>query len=347
MTEIIPAILVHGGAGHLGPDDPASFGTDAPRLLGVREAVRAAWAILEGGGSALDAVEAAVRVLEDDPTYNSATGACLTAAGDVELDASIMDGASLRCGAVAVVKDVKNPVTLARRVMDRSEHVLLAGPGASAFAREVGIPAYDNQLLVTPQQRARWERLRGTAAAGHGTVGAVARDRHGHLAAATSTGGMAMKRPGRVGDTPIVGCGTYADDALAAVSCTGHGERIIQLTLARHCADLVGQGRSAMEAAREAIRRLGERVDGRGRRHRGRPARRGGVRPQLARHGARLVAAGWDDRGGDVAPAGDKPPPYRSFDFFAASRRGWMMSSGSGKTMVLVFSVEISMSVCM
>ncbi|HVI73755.1 MAG TPA: isoaspartyl peptidase/L-asparaginase [Anaeromyxobacteraceae bacterium] len=264
MTEIIPAILVHGGAGHLGPDDPASFGTDAPRLLGVREAVRAAWAILEGGGSALDAVEAAVRVLEDDPTYNSATGACLTAAGDVELDASIMDGASLRCGAVAVVKDVKNPVTLARRVMDRSEHVLLAGPGASAFAREVGIPAYDNQLLVTPQQRARWERLRGTAAAGHGTVGAVARDRHGHLAAATSTGGMAMKRPGRVGDTPIVGCGTYADDALAAVSCTGHGERIIQLTLARHCADLVGQGRSAMEAAREAIHRLGARVDGEG-----------------------------------------------------------------------------------
>ncbi|GEJ59291.1 isoaspartyl peptidase/L-asparaginase family protein [Anaeromyxobacter diazotrophicus] len=264
MTDTIPAILVHGGAGNLGPDDPASSGNDAPRLVGVREAVRAAWAILDRGGSALDAVEAAVRVLEDDPTYNSGTGACLTAAGDVELDASIMDGATLRCGGVAVVKDVKNPVTLARRVMDRSEHVLLAGPGASSFAREVGIPAYANDLLVTPQQRARWERLRGTAPAGHGTVGAVARDRHGHLAAATSTGGMAMKRPGRVGDTPIVGCGTYADDALAAVSCTGHGERIIQLTLARHCADLVGEGRPAMEAAREAIRRLGERVDGEG-----------------------------------------------------------------------------------
>src|SRR5574337_1084350 len=160
MSPIAPAILVHGGAGHLGPDAPASFGTDAPRLVGVREAARAAWAILDRGGSALDAVEAAVRVLEDDPTYNSGTGACLTAAGDVELDASIMDGASLRCGAVAVVKDVKNPVTLARRVMDRSEHVLLAGAGASAFAREMGIPAYDNQLLVTPQQRARWERLR-------------------------------------------------------------------------------------------------------------------------------------------------------------------------------------------
>lgn len=264
MTDITPAILVHGGAGNLGPDDPASSGDDAPRLVGVREAVRAAWAILDRGGSALDAVEAAVRLLEDDPTYNSGTGACLTAAGDVELDASIMDGATLRCGGVAVVKDVKNPVILARRVMDRSEHVLLAGPGASSFAREVGIPAYPNHLLVTPEQRARWERLRGTAPAGHGTVGAVARDRHGHLAAATSTGGMAMKRPGRVGDTPIVGCGTYADDALAAVSCTGHGERIIQLTLARHCADLVGEGRPAMDAAREAIRRLGERVDGEG-----------------------------------------------------------------------------------
>src|SRR5690349_11936547 len=163
MPESTPAILVHGGAGNLGPDDPASFGTDAPRLAGVRVAAAAAWEILSAGGSALDAVEAAVRVLEDDPTYNSATGACLTAAGDVELDASVMDGATLRCGAVAVVKDVKNPVTLARRVMEQSEHVLLAGSGASAFARQVGIGAYDNALLVTPRQRARWERLRGTA----------------------------------------------------------------------------------------------------------------------------------------------------------------------------------------
>ncbi len=258
-----PVILVHGGAGNLGPDDPASSGGEAPRLAGVREAARAAWELLARGGSALDAVEAAVRVLEDDPTYNSGTGACLTAAGEVELDASIMDGSTLRCGAVAVVRDVKNPITLARRVMERTEHVLLAGPGASAFAREVGIPAHDNALLVTPAQRERWERLRGAApAGGHGTVGAVARDAKGHLAAATSTGGMVMKRPGRVGDTPIVGCGTYADDALAAVSCTGHGERIIQLTLARHCADLAGEGRSAAEAAREALRRLAARVGG-------------------------------------------------------------------------------------
>ncbi len=261
-----PAIAVHGGAGHLGPDDPASSGgPDAPRADGVRRAAQAGWRILAAGGSALDAVEAAVRMLEDDPTYNAGTGACLTSAGDVELDASIMDGETLRCGAVAVVKDVRNPISLARRVMERSEHVLLAGPGASAFAREVGIPPHDNALLVTPAQRARWERLRGDPAApGHGTVGAVARDARGHLAAATSTGGMAMKLPGRVGDTPIIGCGTYADDALGAVSCTGHGERIIQLTLARHAADLVGRGMPPAAAAEAAVRALSTRVRGEG-----------------------------------------------------------------------------------
>lgn len=269
MHRLVPpaTIIVHGGAGDLGPDDPASSGgADAPRLEGVRRACAAGWEMLRAGGSALDAVEAAVRALEDDPTFNAGTGATLTAAGEAELDASIMDGAGLRCGAVAAVRDVRNPVSLARAVMDRSEHVLLSGDGASAFAREVGIPAYANVLLVTPRQRARWEAARRAAPGGpkHGTVGAVARDAVGHLAAATSTGGMSMKRPGRVGDTPLVGCGTYADDALAAVSCTGHGERIIQLTLARHAADLVGAGRSPMDAAREAVAVLGARVQGTG-----------------------------------------------------------------------------------
>lgn len=260
-------MIVHGGAGDLGPDDPASSGgVDAPRLEGVRRACEAGWEILRGGGSALDAVEAAVRLLEDDPTFNAGTGATLSSAGEVELDASIMDGAALRCGAVAAVRDVRNPVSLARAVMERSEHVLLAGGGASAFAREVGIPAYDNALLVTPRQRARWEAARRGASAGssHGTVGAVARDARGHLASATSTGGTSMKRPGRIGDTPLVGCGTYADDTLAAVSATGHGERIIQVTLARHAADRVGAGRSAMEAAREAVATMARRVGGTG-----------------------------------------------------------------------------------
>ena len=266
-TDHQPAVAVHGGAGHLGADDPASSGgPSAPRLVGVRHAAEEALALLARGGSALDAVELAVRILEDDPTYNAGTGAVLNEAGEVELDASIMDGATLACGAIASVRDVQNPVTLARRVMDRSAHVLLAGPGASAFARAVGIPACDPARLVTPAQRARWEAARSASRApvGHGTVGAVARDRQGHVAAATSTGGTSMKLPGRVGDTPLVGCGTYADDALAAVSCTGHGERIIQLTLARHCADLVGRGLTATDAAAEAIRLLGDRVKGEG-----------------------------------------------------------------------------------
>ena len=284
MPDRLPAIIVHGGAGHPGPDDPGPSGVaGAPRLLGVRRAAEEAMAVLARGGSALDAVELAVRILEDDPTFNAGTGACLTAAGDVELDASIMDGRSLRCGAVAVVKDVQNPVTLARRVMERSEHVLLAGPGTSEFARSVGIPAVANELLVTPAQRARWQaavaRIGAQADAGevgaaapapprhtkdHGTVGAAARDRSGHLAAATSTGGMSMKRPGRVGDTPVIGAGTYADDRLAAVSCTGHGERFIQLTVARLAADLVGRGLGPLAAAREALRLLAERVQGEG-----------------------------------------------------------------------------------
>ncbi|BDG01596.1 isoaspartyl peptidase/L-asparaginase family protein [Anaeromyxobacter oryzae] len=264
---VTPAIVVHGGAGNLLPDDPASSGgPDAPRLEGVRRACAAGWRVLSDGGTALDAVDAAVRVLEDDPTFNAGTGATLNADGEVELDASIMDGASLRCGAVAVVKDVRNPVVLARAVMERSRHVLLAGAGASAFAREVGIGAVDNATLVTPAQRARWEKaLAGAATAvRHGTVGAAARDGQGHLAAATSTGGTSLKRAGRIGDTPLVGCGTYADDTLAAVSCTGHGESIIRLTLARHAADLVGRGLAPMDAAREAVRALGTRVAGEG-----------------------------------------------------------------------------------
>jgi beta-aspartyl-peptidase (threonine type) len=149
--------------------------------------------------------------------------------------------------------------------MEGSEHVLLAGAGASAFARVAGIPAIPNERLVTAAQRDRWQATRGSGATWRfGTVGAVARDAGGHLAAATSTGGMMGKLPGRVGDTPLIGCGTYADDVLAAVSGTGHGERFIQLTLARHAADLVGAGRSAQQAADEAIRLLGARLQGQG-----------------------------------------------------------------------------------
>jgi len=262
-----PAVAVHGGAGTLAPDDPATSGQGGPaRLAGVRRAAEVAKAILDGGGSALDAVVAAVVTLEDDPTFNAGTGSTLTAAGEAELDASVMDGAGLAAGAVAAVRDVKNPVVLARAVMERSGHVLLAGPGASAFAREIGLPPHPNELLVTSAQRARYLARREAASTprGGGTVGAVARDARGHLAGATSTGGTFLKRPGRVGDTPLIGCGTYADDALAAVSATGQGEQIIRVTLARVAADLVGSGRPAEEAAREAVRLLAGRVGGEG-----------------------------------------------------------------------------------
>jgi beta-aspartyl-peptidase (threonine type) len=199
------------------------------------------------------------------------------------MDAAVMDGATLAAGAVAAVTDVRNPVVLARAVMDRSGHLLLAAGGASRFAREAGIPAWPNERLVTPGQRARFEAARRGEAAGHGpgstreggppaaarpsgggTVGAVARDARGHLAAATSTGGTFRKRPGRVGDTPIPGAGTYAEDGRAAVSATGQGERIIQVSLARMAAELAGRGLPAMEAAREAVRILGARVGGEG-----------------------------------------------------------------------------------
>jgi beta-aspartyl-peptidase (threonine type) len=252
-----PAIIVHGGAG----DPPTS--DEETALAGARRAAERGLEILKGGGSALDAVEAAVLILEDDPAFNAGTGASLNAAGEVELDASVMDGSTLGCGAVASVRDVKNPITLARAVMEKSPHVLLGGAGASAFARQMGIAAYDNARLITDRRRALWEQARaGASATRTGTVGAVARDRNGHLAAATSTGGRAMKLPGRIGDTPLPGCGNYADDRLGAVSCTGLGERIIQVTLARHCADLVGRGLSAADAARQAVAYLDERVGG-------------------------------------------------------------------------------------
>jgi beta-aspartyl-peptidase (threonine type) len=302
----LPAIAVHGGAGTLASDDPATSGggPGAPRLEGVRRAAEAAWAVLRRGGTALDAVVAAVVLLEDDPTFNAGLGATLTAAGDVELDASVMDGATLAAGAVAVVKDVRNPVILARAVMDRSGHVLLVGAGASAFAREVGMAQVPNESLVVASQRARFQAARAAGAAvprppaGGGTVGAVARDVRGHLAAATSTGGTFLKRPGRVGDTPVIGAGTYADDALAAVSATGQGEAIVRVTLARATADLVGRGLSPMEAARSAVRILSGRVRG-----------EGGVivvgprgEPGLA-HSAPVMSRAWSDAAGEIRAA--------------------------------------------
>jgi beta-aspartyl-peptidase (threonine type) len=246
----VPALIVHGGAGA----DPGE-GREELRE-GVRAAVLAGWQVLAADGRALDAVEAAVRVLEDHPRFNAGRGSVLTSAGTVEMDASIMEGDRLECGAVAAVSRVANPITLARHVLEDRRHVLLAGEGAHAFARAVGVPDCEPASLVTDRQRAR------LAAQGRGTVGAVALDRHGTVAAATSTGGMVGKRPGRVGDSALIGCGTYADSTLGGVSCTGSGEAIIRVVLARRALDVLKEAGDADHAAKVAVDLLVE--EGRG-----------------------------------------------------------------------------------
>jgi L-asparaginase / beta-aspartyl-peptidase len=232
------ALAIHGGAGAL-PRVPFTAAREHAYRLGLMQALAAGQRLLESGGCALDAVEAAVTVLEDDPLFNAGRGAVLTADGAVELDAAIMDGCDLRAGAVAQVRHLRNPVQLARRILEDPAHVFLIGEGAERFALEAGLTLVDNDDLITPDRRQQWQALRqqpahaGAASPAQalaldepplGTVGAVARDHGGRLAAATSTGGTAGKRSGRVGDSPVIGAGTYADNQTCAVSTTGHGE---------------------------------------------------------------------------------------------------------------------------
>lgn len=226
MTSRVPALIVHGGAG-------ADPGGREELRSGMRDAVGAGWRALVEGGTALDAVEAAVRCLEDHPRFNAGRGSVLTTSGTVETDASIMEGDRLRNGAVAAVSGVRNPITLARRILEEGRHSLFAGPGALARARELGVPLCDPAELVTEHQRRRLAALQA------GTVGAVALDRRGTIAAATSTGGTPGKPPGRVGDTALIGCGTYAESTLGGVSCTGDGEAIIRVTLARRALEIL------------------------------------------------------------------------------------------------------------
>jgi beta-aspartyl-peptidase (threonine type) len=247
----VPALIVHGGAGA----DPAE-GPDELRL-GIREAVIQGWRVLAEDGTALDAVEAAVRSMEAHPRFNAGRGAVLTRDGRVELDASIMEGDGLRSGAVGAVSRIAHPVTLARRILEDGHHVLLVGEGALAFAREQGLPECDPSELITERQLARWK-----AAAGGSTVGAVALDRRGTIAAATSTGGIAGKPPGRVGDSALIGCGTYAESTLAGVSCTGNGEAIIRVVLARRTLELLKVVENPAHAAEAATDVLTE--EGRG-----------------------------------------------------------------------------------
>jgi beta-aspartyl-peptidase (threonine type) len=227
-------------------------------------------AVLARGGAALDAVQAAVRALEDDPEFNAGVGAALTRDGTVEVDAAIMDGAALRVGAVAAVPSLRRPIDVARAVLDDGEHVLLAGDAAWHFARAHGFARDDAGAMILPRQRANLaqELARRTAGtpppSGGGTVGACAVDRHGHVAAATSTGGVTGKRQGRVGDAPLPGCGTYADDTAGAASATGHGEAIIRVTLTRFVIDRLRAGDDAHTAARRGIDELARRVGGSG-----------------------------------------------------------------------------------
>ncbi len=225
------AIAIHGGAGALSRDAPE----EAQRAYreSLQSALTIGAGILQGGGTGLDAVEQVIRFLEDDPLFNSGLGAVFNSEGKHELDASIMDGSDLSCGAVAGVRTVRHPITLARKVMTETRHVLFAGEGAETFASECGVELVKNSFFSTDRRREQWIQKTQQK---KGTVGVAVLDQHGHLAAGTSTGGMTDKRWGRVGDSPIVGAGTYADDRACAVSCTGTGEEYIRHAVAHSVA---------------------------------------------------------------------------------------------------------------
>ncbi|MBM4223837.1 MAG: isoaspartyl peptidase/L-asparaginase, partial [Gammaproteobacteria bacterium] len=253
------AIAIHGGAGviprdQLGPDDGASY------RAGLAEALDAGYAVLAAGGNSLDAVTTAVRLLEDNPLFNAGKGAVLAHDGYAELDASIMEGRTLAAGAVTGLRHVKNPIDLARRVMENSPHVFLSGTGAEEFALKQDLTLVPNEYFVTPTRKRQLERvLQGRVQArnelqGLGTVGAVAVDAQGNIAAATSTGGMTNKRWGRIGDAPVIGAGTYANNASCAVSATGHGEYFIRSVVAYDiCALVEYRGWTLEKAAKEVV----------------------------------------------------------------------------------------------
>jgi L-asparaginase / beta-aspartyl-peptidase len=256
------AIVVHGGAGVINRAEMTSE-REAQYRAGLEEARDAGYAVLERGGSSVDAVTAAVRVLEDNPLFNAGKGAVLNRDGIAELDSSIMDGKTLRAGAIAGVKHVKNPIELARAVMEKSPHVMLAGEGAEEFALEQELTMVPNSYFRTEARVKQLERAQKQPPhpeTTRGTVGAVARDRNGNLAAATSTGGMTNKRPGRIGDSPLIGAGTYANNASCAVSATGDGEYFIRSVVAHDICALVQYKRVTLEAAAREV--IHEKIEG-------------------------------------------------------------------------------------
>jgi L-asparaginase / beta-aspartyl-peptidase len=249
-------VLVHGGAGSRADHERS------PARAGCVRAAEMAAELLASGGSALDAAQLAVEVLEDDPLFNAATGGALTSDGQLELDASIMDGRDLSAGAVCCLPPYRHPIAVARAVLEEGVHVLYASAGADQLARRAGLAPADPATMITAgarEQLARWLAKQDADTRGN-TVGAVARDAHGHLAAATSTGGIVGKHPGRVGDSPVLGAGTYADDTRGASSATGRGEGILRLTLSARAVASMASGLSPQQAASEAVAALLTRI---------------------------------------------------------------------------------------
>src|SRR5271163_1651620 len=279
-----PALLVHGGAWAI-PDDMVEA-----HQQGVSNALAIGYAMLEDGATAVEAVEAAVTILEDDETFDAGRGSFLTRDGHVQLDALLMDGATLRAGGVACVERLRNPIQAARLVLDKSPHIYFVGAGAEDFAQQYGMALIDNSELVLDRERVRLAEAQANARAGlpdltfagddkspetaaqlppagmdsHDTVGAVALDSYGNLAAATSTGGTLNKAPGRVGDSSLIGCGCYADNLSAAVSLTGWGEPIMKLVLGKWAVDRVQRGVAPEQAGQDAIAYLNTRLQGHG-----------------------------------------------------------------------------------
>jgi beta-aspartyl-peptidase (threonine type) len=263
-----PVLVVHGGAWAI-PDDMVEA-----HLTGTRQAIAAGWRVLEKGGLALDAAEEAVIVMENDEAFDAGRGSFLNREGKVQLDALIMDGATLRAGGVGCVEHIANPIRAARKVLSESPHVYFVAEGAERFAQEHGISLCKNEDLIVPREVERLQALQAIAPGAkqelfaptisHDTVGAVALDGEGNIAAATSTGGTLNKAPGRLGDSSLIGCGCYADNQSAAVSTTGWGEPIMKLVLAKWAADRVASGSMPQWVAAEAMNYLKDRVNGHG-----------------------------------------------------------------------------------
>jgi L-asparaginase / beta-aspartyl-peptidase len=263
-----PVILVHGGAWAI-PDDMVES-----HLHGVQAAAAQGWQVLQSGGSSLDAVEAAVVAMEEDETFDAGRGSFLNMDGRVQLDALIMDGATLRAGGVGCVEHIRNPIRAAKKILTESPHVYFVGTGAERFAQEHGIELCANEELILEREVERLREAKKQAylqmpdefgpCRSHDTVGAVALDREGNIAAATSTGGTLNKAPGRVGDSSLIGCGCYADNRSAAVSTTGWGEPMMKLVLSKWAADRVEDGLAPQESAQRALYYLKARLDGHG-----------------------------------------------------------------------------------